>query len=83
MAELLAPNCKDIPKVYEAEFAQMAEVDIPMEELEQTRKQLIAIINNEMTANEWKFLLLIFAFYKSFFKKKSGSSALQIFGKFL
>lgn len=57
MAELLAPHRKDIREVYEAEFAQMAEVDIPVEELEQTREQLITIINKEMTADERKFLL--------------------------
>jgi len=57
MAELLAPNRKDIREVYEAEFSQMAEVDIPVEELEQTREQLIAIINKEMTTDERKFLL--------------------------
>lgn len=57
MAELLAPHRKEIREIYEAEFAQMAEVDIPVEELEQTREQLIAIINKEMTAVERKFLL--------------------------
>lgn len=57
MAELLGPHRKDIREVYEAEFAQMAEVDIPVEELEQTREQLITIINEEMTADERKFLL--------------------------
>lgn len=57
MAELLAPHRKEIRKVYEAEFAQMAEVEVPVEELEQTREELIAIINNEMTADERKFLL--------------------------
>ena len=57
MAELLAPHQKDIRKVYEAEFAQMVEVDIPVEELEQTRERLIQIINAEMTADERAFLL--------------------------
>ncbi|MDV3709461.1 hypothetical protein CMT55_08470 [Elizabethkingia anophelis] len=57
MAELLAPHRKDIREVYEAEFSQMAEVDIPVEELEQTREQLIAVIHKEMTADERKFLL--------------------------
>lgn len=57
MAELLAPHHKDIRMVYEAEFAQMVEVDIPVEELEQTRERLIQIINAEMTADERGFLL--------------------------
>lgn len=57
MSELLAPHYKDIREVYEAEFAQMAEVDIPVEDLEATREQLIEIIHTEMTADERKFLL--------------------------
>lgn len=57
MAELLNPHLKGIKEVYEAEFAQMAEVDIPVEELENTRQQLIEIINTEMTDDERKFLL--------------------------
>lgn len=57
IAELLSPHRKDIRELFKAEFVQMAEVDVPVEELEQTREQLIAAINNEMTANERKFLL--------------------------
>lgn len=57
MAELLAPNRKDIREVYNAEFRQMTEVDIAVEELEQTRERLIAIVNAEMTMNERSFLL--------------------------
>ncbi|WP_232529190.1 MULTISPECIES: nucleotidyl transferase AbiEii/AbiGii toxin family protein [Chryseobacterium group] len=57
MAELLAPHRKDIREVYEAEFAQMAEVDIPVEELEQTRELLIETIHRDMTENERHFLL--------------------------
>lgn len=57
MAELLAPHRKNIREVYEAEFAQMAEVDIPVEALEATREQLIEIINTDMTTDERKFLL--------------------------
>lgn len=57
MAELLAPHRKDIRKIYEAEFAAMAEVDIPVEELEYTREALVSIINTQMTDDERKFLL--------------------------
>ncbi|WP_127132412.1 nucleotidyl transferase AbiEii/AbiGii toxin family protein [Pseudoflavitalea rhizosphaerae] len=57
MSELLAPHRKDLREVYEAEFKQMAEVDIPVEKLEETREQLIELINTEMTADERKFLL--------------------------
>lgn len=35
----------------------MAKVDVPVEELEQVREQLIAVINKEMTAEERAFLL--------------------------
>lgn len=57
MSELLSPHRKDIREVYEAEFMQMAEVDIPVEELEETREKLIELINTGMTPNERKFLL--------------------------
>jgi len=57
MAELLAPHRKDIREIYESEFAQMAEVDIPVEELERTREQLVTVINKEMTSDERAFLL--------------------------
>lgn len=57
MAELLAPHRKDIRGIYVSEFADMAEVDIPVEDLEQTREKLIALINTEMTADEKQFLL--------------------------
>lgn len=56
MSELLAPHRKDIREVYAAEFAQMAEVDVPVEELEQTREDLIAIIHHSMTDDERYFL---------------------------
>jgi predicted nucleotidyltransferase component of viral defense system len=56
MSELLAPHRKDIREVYTAEFAQMAEVDVPVEELEQTREDLIAIIHQTMTDDERHFL---------------------------
>lgn len=55
--ELLAPNRKDIREIYESEFSQMAEEDVPVEELENTREQLIEIINNQITKEEREFLL--------------------------
>ncbi len=57
MAELLAPNRKDISAIYETEFKQMAEVDVPLEQLEDARENLIQQINENMTENEKKFLL--------------------------
>lgn len=57
MSELLAPNRKDIAEIYETEFKQMAEVDVPLEQLEEARENLIHQINFQMTDNEKRFLL--------------------------
>jgi predicted nucleotidyltransferase component of viral defense system len=57
MAELLAPHRKDIRTIYFSEFADMAEVNIPVEELEKAREDLIAIIHKTMTNDERNFLL--------------------------
>lgn len=55
--ELLAPNLKDIRKVYQKEFAQMARIEVPIEELEAVRVQLIKSINTSLTDQERQFLL--------------------------
>jgi hypothetical protein len=57
MSELLEPNRKDISEIYEKEFKQMAEIDVPLEQLEEARENLIYQINSQMTDNEKKFLL--------------------------
>ena len=57
MAELLDPTRKDIKGIYETEFADMAEISVEVEELEQTREQLIEIINSQLTRDERNFLL--------------------------
>lgn len=57
MSELLAPHRKNIRDIYISKFADMAEVNIPVEELEQTREDLINIIHKNMTDNERNFLL--------------------------
>jgi predicted nucleotidyltransferase component of viral defense system len=57
MSELLAPNRKDISEIYVSEFMQMAQVDVPLEQLEEARENLINQINADMTDNEKKFLL--------------------------
>ena len=57
MSELLVPNRKDITEIYKTEFMQMAQVDIPLEQLEEARENLIEQINSQMTENEKKFLL--------------------------
>lgn len=57
MSELLAPHRKDIRDIYHSEFADMTEINIPVEKLEQTREDLIAIIHQNMTDDERNFLL--------------------------
>lgn len=57
MSELLVPNRKDISEIYVSEFMQMAQVDVPLEQLEEARENLIHQINSQMTENERKFLL--------------------------
>lgn len=57
MSELLAPNRKDISEIYKTEFMQMAQVDVPLEQLEEARENLIEQINSQMTENEKKFLM--------------------------
>jgi hypothetical protein len=57
MAELLAPHCKDIRAVYESEFRYMAKIEVPVEQLEATREQLIEQIHKGLTTEEKKFLL--------------------------
>jgi hypothetical protein len=57
MAELLAPNRKDLSEIYVTEFMQMAQVEVPLEQLEEARENLIHQIHIDMTENEKKFLL--------------------------
>ncbi len=57
MAKLLQPQLKDISAIYEGEFANMAEQDVPLEELMDVRTQLIKLIHEGLTADERIFLL--------------------------
>lgn len=57
IAELLRPNFKDISGVYEGEFLNMADEDIPQTALEATREQLVTLINTSFTLQEREFLL--------------------------
>lgn len=57
MSELLNPHLKDIRDIYATEFVQMAQEDVPVEELEKIREKLIYNIHNQMTEGEKKFLL--------------------------
>lgn len=57
LSELLRPQLKDIRRLYEGEFRNMAEIDVPREELEAARTQLIETINGSLTESERQFLL--------------------------
>lgn len=46
-----------ISGIYEGEFRNMAEIDVPKDELEATRVQLIETINRSITEQERQFLL--------------------------
>ena len=57
MSELLRPQLKEIRSVYEGEFADMAEKEVPLEELEAVRERLIDLIHAGLTGDEKQFLL--------------------------
>jgi len=57
MNELLTPNRKNLKKVYADQFSGMTLDPVPLAVLEETREQLIAKINAELTKPEREFLL--------------------------
>lgn len=57
MAELLKPQFKDISAIYAGEFANMAETDVPLEELVAVRARLVGLIYQGLSDNEKAFLL--------------------------
>lgn len=57
IAEVLCPTSKDIRHVFEAEFAQMTEIPIQIEELEATRDRLVTAIHESLTEDEKQFLI--------------------------
>ena len=57
MAELLRPQFKDISAIYAGEFANMAEMDVPLEELEAVRERLVELIHLGLTDSERRFLV--------------------------
>ena len=57
IAELLRPHFKDISAVYEGEFRNMADQEIPQAELEAAREQLVRLIHTSLTPQERAFLL--------------------------
>lgn len=57
IAELLRPQYKDISAIYAGEFTNMAETDVPLEELVAVRVRLVELIHQGLTDNEKDFLL--------------------------
>lgn len=56
MVELLQPNRKDITGIFQNEFARMTQVDVTVQDLEETREELINRIMGDMSEAEKKFL---------------------------
>jgi len=57
ISELLSPTRKDLKAVYENEFVRMAQIDVPLQELEAVRETLIRGLNAALTESERRFLL--------------------------
>jgi predicted nucleotidyltransferase component of viral defense system len=57
MAEWLRPQFKDIAAIYAGEFANMAETDVPLEELVAVRERVVELIHQGLTDSEKGFLL--------------------------
>lgn len=73
MAELLAPQLKDISAIYAGEFANMAEIDVSLKELEAVRERLVELIHEGLTESEKTFLV-------SFKNREPDWSLLQLSG---
>ena len=57
MVEILSPQQKDIKDIFENEFKGMIAEHITFEVLETTRNELIAILREELTHDERKFII--------------------------
>lgn len=57
MVELIKPNLKTLQEVYEKEFETMTSSHVPLEQLEETREQLISTLHNMLTDFDKQFLL--------------------------
>lgn len=57
IVELLRPQYKELSAIYAGEFANMAEADVPLEELVAVRARLVELIHQGLTDNEKDFLL--------------------------
>ena len=59
MVEILSPQQKDISDIFKKEFKDMIAEDIASELLETTRDELIAILQEELTSDERRFIVSI------------------------
>ncbi len=59
MVEILNPQQKDISDIFKKEFKDMIAEDIASELLETTRDELIAILQEELTSDERRFIVSI------------------------
>ncbi len=57
MVEILNPQQKDIRDIFEKEFKGMIAEHITFETLETTRNELVAILREELTPDERKFIV--------------------------
>ncbi|MBU0570513.1 MAG: nucleotidyl transferase AbiEii/AbiGii toxin family protein, partial [Candidatus Omnitrophica bacterium] len=57
MAELLAPNLKDMRAVYDKELEGMSSLDVTYENIESAQRDLVKTINKDLTDNERMFLI--------------------------
>ncbi|RBP51327.1 nucleotidyl transferase AbiEii/AbiGii toxin family protein [Arenicella xantha] len=57
MVELVKPNRKPLEEVYEKEFETMTNSQVSVEQLEETREQLISNLHNMLTDFDKEFLL--------------------------
>ena len=59
MVEILSPQEKDTKDIFEKEFKGMIAENIPFEALEMTRHDLVAILREELTPDERKFIVSV------------------------
>ena len=57
MSELLSPRPKDIAATYRNAFVGISREDIPLEQLLETRDQLITVVRESLDADGNRFLL--------------------------
>lgn len=59
IVEILNPNLKEIKNIYDNEFKGMTYEEIPYEELEATRENLIKRINKSLSQKDKKFIVTV------------------------